>query len=103
LVDEKYKEIYDRIPYQRVTKSIIGTELGIRNILYKYPDRIPKTNIVIESNKETVEQFNIRKCNNIIKSFINDDKPIQLWKVQKIAGIDSSEFIRIKNKLNFSN
>ncbi len=102
LVDEKYKEIYDRIPYQRVTKSIIGTELGIRNLLYKYADKIPKTNMFIENNKESVEQFNIRKCKNIIESFINDDLPIQLWKVQRLAGIDTSDFYEIKDKLDLS-
>ncbi len=33
LVEAKYKEIYNRVPYQRVTKSAIGTELGICYII----------------------------------------------------------------------
>ncbi len=102
LVEAKYKEIYNRVPYQRVTKSAIGTELGIRNMLYNHVEKLPKTIQLIHSKHESVEQFRIRRCNNIIKSFIDDDKPIQLWKIQKIAGIDSSDFNRIKNKLNYS-
>ena len=43
LVEEKCKEIYNRIPYQRVAKSIIGKELGIINMLYNSSNKIPKT------------------------------------------------------------
>jgi len=101
LVEEKYKELYSRIPYQRVTKSAIGTELGIRNMLYNNADKLPKTIQFIQNKQESVEQFRIRRCNRIIKSFREDEKPMQLWKVQRIAGIDSSDFNSIRSKLNF--
>lgn len=55
LVKEKCKDIYNRIPYQRVTESAIGTELGIRNMLYNNSDKIPDTISYIQKNHETVE------------------------------------------------
>ena len=60
LVEDKYKEIYNRVPYQRVTKSAIGTELGIRNMLYNHSDKIPNTILFIQKNQESVEEFRIR-------------------------------------------
>jgi len=101
LVEEKCEEIYNRVPYQRVTKSAIGTELGIRNMLYNNADKIPKTILFIQNNQESVEQFRIRRCNNIIEIFKEDGKPIQLWKVKKIAGIDSAEFNKLIEKLDY--
>jgi hypothetical protein len=99
LVEAKYKEIYNRVPYQRVTKSAIGTELGIRNMLYNNSDKIPNTIMFIQQNQESVEDFRIRRLNNIIQSFIDSDIPLQLWKVQKIAGVDKIIFDKIKEKL----
>lgn len=99
LVEEKCKEIYNRIPYQRVTKSAIGTELGIRNMLYNHAEKLPNTIQFIHSKQESVEQFRIRRCNNIIKAFINDEVPMQLWKIQKLAGINKIAFNEIKDKL----
>lgn len=42
LVEEKCKEIYNGVPYKRVTKLAIGTELGIRNLLYNHAEQMPK-------------------------------------------------------------
>mgnify|MGYP001003488674 CR=1 FL=1 len=99
MVEEKCKEIYNRIPYQRVTKSVIGTELGIRNMLYNHAEKLPKTMRIIHIEQESAEQFRIRRCNNIIKTFIDNKLPVQSWKVQKLAGIDSQIFNEIKDKL----
>ncbi|MDF2503027.1 TnsD family transposase [Clostridium sp.] len=99
LVEEKCKEIYNRIPYQRVTKSAIGTELGIRNMLYNHAEKLPNTIQFVHSKQESVEQFRIRRCNNIIKTFIDDEIPMQLWKIQKLAGINKIAFNEIKDKL----
>lgn len=99
LVEEKCVEIYNRVPYQRVTKSAIGTELGIRNMLYNNSVKIPNTILFLQQNQETVEDFRIRRFNNIIKSFIENDIPIQLWKVLRLASINSADFMEIKDKL----
>ena len=99
LVEEKCAEIYNRVPYQRITKSAIGTELGIRNMLYNNADKIPNTILFLQQNQETVEDFRIRRFNNIIKSFIEKDIPIQLWKVLRLASINSADFMEIKDKL----
>jgi len=102
LVKEKSKEIYNRIPYKRVTKSVIGTELGIRNALYNNSDKLPNTISFIQNNQETVEKFRIRRVNNIITHFIDNDIPIQVWKVIRLAGINSKIFMEIKDRLNIS-
>ena len=99
LVEEKCVEIYNRVPYQRVTKSAIGTELGIRNMLYNNADKIPNTILFIQNNQESVEDFRIRRLNDIIQYFIETDIPIQLWKVLRLASINSADFMEIRDKL----
>ena len=56
----------------------------------------------INGKQESVEQFRIRRCNNIIKAFIDDEVPMQLWKLQKLAGIDKIMFNEIKDKLEYT-
>lgn len=100
LVSEKCKEIYNRIPYKRVSKTLVFSELGLLNMLYNNADKIPKTIQFIQENQESVKQFRIRKCNNIIEKFEEEDKSLQLWRIQKMAAISASEFNEIISKLN---
>ena len=99
LVKDKYKEMYNRVPYQRITKSAIGTELGIRNMLYNHAEKLPNTMQFIHSKQESVEQFRIRRCNNTIKTFIDNELPVRLWKVIRLAGINSDIFMEIKDMI----
>ncbi|MBY6988544.1 hypothetical protein HYH98_18760 [Clostridium botulinum] len=86
----------DRDEPIRITKSIIGRELGILTALEKNIDKLPNTERYLNKIIETVEDFQIRRCKKIIINKIDKGEPIKRWEIQRIAGIRSEAFEKIK-------
>jgi hypothetical protein len=68
-------------------------------MLYNHAEKLPNTIQFVHTKQESAEQFRIRRCNNIIKTFIDEETPMQLWEIQKLAGINKIAFNEIKDKL----
>jgi len=95
LVRSKFYELLSKETPIRITKSSIGRSAGILALLEKNIDKIPKTKDYLNDIVETVEDFQIRRCKNIV--FNNDG--IKLWELQKFAGIRSETFEKIKDSI----
>jgi hypothetical protein len=96
IIKNKYEELMDRDEPIRITKSIIGRELGIITALEKNIDKLPNTEKYLNEIIETVEDFQIRRCKKIIINKIYKNEPIKGWEIQRIAGIRSEAFEKIK-------
>lgn len=96
IIKNKYEELMDRDEPIRITKSIIGRELGILTALEKNIDKLPNTERYLNEIIETVEDFQIRRCKKIIINKIDKGEPIKRWEIQRIAGIRSEAFEKIK-------
>ncbi|MDU1350597.1 TnsD family transposase [uncultured Clostridium sp.] len=72
---------------ERITISMIGSKLGIRSLLEKHIDRLPKTKKYLENNIEGIEDFQIRRINWAIKELQEEDQDLKLWKIYRKAGI----------------
>lgn len=99
LIKLKYEELIKEEKPLRITKSVIGKRAGILADLEKNLDKLSETRMYLNEIIESVEEFQLRRCKRIIDENINNDEEIKLWKIQRLAGIRSKEFDKIKEKL----
>jgi hypothetical protein len=99
VVKSSNKELINSKEAIRVTKGNIGRAKGILIDLEKNLDKLPKTEEYLREITETVEEFQIRRCKNIIKNKMDKGEEIRLWEIQRIAGIRSEAFNSLKPTL----
>lgn len=80
----------------RITQSLIGKRLGILANLEKHLVKLPRTKKLLNEIKETVHDFQIRRCYKIIDQMLLENEPILLWKVQRVGAVKSHHFHKIK-------
>ncbi|WP_260857632.1 TnsD family Tn7-like transposition protein [Bacillus pumilus] len=95
-VEKLYKELIELDKPVRITISIIGKRLGILSNLEKHLDKLPQTKKLLSETTESTQQFQIRRCCKIIDRILQRQKPIVLWKVQRIGALKSHHFHEIK-------
>ncbi|MCB2310432.1 hypothetical protein LGL55_04765 [Clostridium tagluense] len=96
IVKNKYEELMNSYEPKRITKSSIGRDVGILTLLEKNIDKLPNTEKYLKEIIETVEEFQIRRCKKIIRNKIDKSEPIRIWEIQRIAGIRSEAFEKMK-------
>jgi hypothetical protein len=99
LLQEKYKEFLQKEKPIRITKSMIGRSLGILANLENNIHKLPETELYLSRIVESVEDFQIRRCKHIISQKLLDNSNIKLWEIQRIAGIKTKDFQKIKNQI----
>ncbi len=99
LVQQKYNELLTREKLVRITKSLVGRELGLLALLEKKCELLPYTSQYLEQISETIETFQLRRCKKIIEHQKQENKSIKLWQVQRQAGIRTRAFNSIKGEL----
>lgn len=80
----------------RITQTLIGKRLGILANLERHLDKLPRTKKLLNEIKETVHDFQIRRCYRIIDQMLLENEPILLWKVQRVGAVKSHHFQKIK-------
>lgn len=85
-VKEVVKEMQQGKP-QRITWSTIGSRLGVNGWLLKRKDKLPLTREYIESVKESLQEFHIRKIKWAIDKLEKEDKEITYWNLVEVAGV----------------
>jgi len=72
---------------ERITISLIGSKLGIRGLLEKHLDKLPKTKAYLDSVKETNHDFRLRRIRWAVKELEKEGEELQMWKIIRKAGI----------------
>lgn len=80
----------------RITASKIGKRLGILANLERKLDKLPKTKQLLNLITESTQEFQCRRCYKIIDDLLENNEPVILWKVQRIAAVKSHHFQEIK-------
>lgn len=80
----------------RITQSIIGKRLDILANLERHLDKLPRTRQLLQQITESVQDFQLRRCYKIIDELLQNNEPILLWQVQRVAAIKSHHFHKIK-------
>ncbi len=99
------KEIVDKMlnsdgKPERITVSLIGSKLGIRGLLEKHLDKLPKTKAYLYSVKETNHDFRLRRIRWAVKELEKEGEELQMWKIMRKAGIREEYMAELKD--NFS-
>ncbi|SHJ75177.1 TniQ protein [Clostridium cavendishii DSM 21758] len=92
------KLINDKNPV-RITKNILGKKTRLLAALDKNIDKLPKSKEYLNKILETKEEFQLRRCKNIIDSLINNNTEIRLWELQRKANVRKKDFTIIKDKI----
>lgn len=97
---------------QRITWSTVGSRLGVSGWLSKRRDKMPMVKAYLESQIESLKEFQMRKIVWAVKKLDQEGKELTLWNVVETAGVkprymDTMEEIYnilnlIENKLNFN-
>lgn len=74
---------------ERITVSLIGNKIGIKALLEKHLDKLPKTKEYINSVKESVKDFQLRRIKWAVQELKSEGEELKLWKVLRKAGIRS--------------
>lgn len=99
VIKEKHEELLIKAIPIRITKSNIGKSLGILAELEKKISKLPKTKKYLEEILESVEEFQLRRCEKIIRNKMDKCEEIRLWEIQRMAGIRSEVFNNLKPNL----
>lgn len=97
LLKKKYKELLLNSKPIRITKGNLAKPLGILVNVEKKIKNIPKTEKFLSEVCETIQEFQIRRCKNIIDNMNIIDYDIKIWKVQRAAGIRKNDFDIIRD------
>ncbi len=83
----------------RITKGNLCKEAGILTTIEKKLDKLPRTKEYLDDILESVEEFQLRRARSIVDKKIEDKEGIRLWEIQKLSKMRTSDFERIKTKL----
>jgi len=72
---------------ERISISRIGKRIGYLFLLEKHLDKMPKTKSYLESMKETVEDFRVRRIRWAIREIEHDGLDLQWWRIVRKAGL----------------
>lgn len=72
---------------QRITISSAGSKAGIRPLLEKHLDKLPKTKAYLEGYTESIKDFQIRRIKWAIQELQNEGQELKLWRIYRLAGI----------------
>ncbi|GAB4525467.1 MAG: TnsD family Tn7-like transposition protein [Pleurocapsa sp.] len=80
----------------RITISRIGAKLGLKALLEKHLGKLPRTKAYLESVKETVEDFQVRRIEWAVEELDRQGEEVRSWKILKLAGLreDCSERVQ---------
>ncbi len=83
----------------RITIGKIGASLGLKALLEKHLDKLPRTKAYLESVKETAEDFQIRRVKWAVEELDRQGEEIVEWKILKLAGLRENCSGRVKAKI----
>ncbi|SIR38427.1 hypothetical protein SAMN05443094_107209 [Domibacillus enclensis] len=94
-----YKELLDLKRPLRITKSVIGKRLNILANLERRGHKLPKTTQLLNEITESVREFQIRRCCQVIDQMIEENEPVLFSGVRAISNIQAHHFKAIKPQL----
>ena len=91
-----YQQLLKEEKPVQITVSKICKGLGILANLERHLDKLPRTKQLLDKITETTQQFQLRRCYKVIDSLLENNEPIILWQIQRVAEIKSHHFHEIK-------
>lgn len=86
----------------RISKGTLGKKIGKLSLLEKHLDKLPSCNDFIVKVSETTQQFQVRRCQQIIMNMKLEGLPLIEWKIWRQAGLRQEDYNLIKDKLDLN-
>lgn len=83
----------------RITLSLLGKKSGLSAILEKKLDKIPQTKAFINQILETIEDFQVRRVNDVCKKLFEEKGHITRWRIYRLAGLRKNISPKVKEQI----
>ncbi|HEY5563628.1 MAG TPA: TnsD family transposase [Clostridiaceae bacterium] len=94
IVTKAYNEIINNTKPIRITKSRLGSVAKVSSLIYNNKNKLPKTQEFIDEIIESIDKFQIRKANYIIKILLEQQGYTYKWQILKLVGKNPSNLVR---------
>ncbi len=84
---------------KRITVTRLIRRAGIQANMENHKDKLPQAWAYVKSVSQTVEEYQIERCLQIIRKFIEKDLLLKQWKLLRLAGLTKERFFKIKERL----
>ena len=84
---------------ERISISRIGSKLGIRALLEKHLDKLPRTKAYLDSVKESDKDFRIRRIKWAIQELEKEGQELKEWRILRKAGIRKEYVVEVKENI----
>lgn len=98
-IKKAYSEILNGKNLRRITKSYLGRKIGKEPLLFRYIDRLPLTKEYIENITETIEEFQIRRVDNLCNMYMNERVSFSKCKIERKAGLKKGYSKQVESKI----
>lgn len=96
---EVYNQLLNREKSIRISKTSLGTASAKLSLLEKHLDLLPQCEEFINKVSESKEQFQLRRCQNIVAKMQDENLPLVDWKIQRQAGLRKGDYELIKERV----
>lgn len=83
----------------RITSTRLIRKAGIQANMENKRDKLPQAWKYIEGVSQTVEEYQVQRCLQIIQTYIENNQPLPKWKMLRMAGLTEERFRKIKDIL----
>lgn len=95
-IKKQYKSLLLKEKPIRINKGNLSKAEGLLPIIEKKLSKLPRTEEYINNIVESVEEFQLRRSKLIVDKKVEDEEELRLWDVQRLAGIRTEVFSKIK-------
>ncbi|WP_083517306.1 TnsD family Tn7-like transposition protein [Alicyclobacillus shizuokensis] len=85
---------------ERISISRIGKRIGCLSLLEKHLSKMPQTKSYLESVRETVEDFQIRRIKWAMQEIEFEGQDLQWWRIVRKAGIRGEVVYRLRERFD---
>jgi hypothetical protein len=100
LVKNEYSMLMQLNENKRITKSLLGRRINKLALLEKKLDKLPKTGKFLNNVVETVEDFQIRRVNNICLKLNQQGEILKKWKIIRQSGLRPNYPMKVDKEID---
>jgi hypothetical protein len=101
-LEKVLKEMLNQEKLTRISRSSLGKKSRQISLMDKHLDKLPRCKDFISRFAETTQQFQIRRCKQVITNMQAEGVPLVEWKIWRKAGLRHEAYNLIKDKLDWN-
>lgn len=102
LLKNEYNMLMQLNENKRITKSLLGRRINMLALMEKKLDKLPKTKKFLDEVLETVEDFQIRRIDNVCSVMKEQGQELLKWKIIRKAGLRKNYAERLNKQIEFN-